>query len=326
MKLAPEKVMCPSEFLAKKRYVCGYYESTPHKPDKVYYRGVEVVRRDNCAMTTKCLRACCELIFLERKITEAVQVAKDAIERLYLNKVDISELIITKSLSQPVEDYATPQAHSRLAGKMAKREPMTAPAVGDRIPYVMVGEGVKGGVAELAEDPIYTMENEIPINIEYYIKNQLQKPLMRLFGPIIGEKQTNAIFGGDHTLKRVKATPKKKAGGILGFVTMMKVCKECRRQYNPADHKHPNLCHTCIEEHGEEVLGKKRKRYSEIKVEYEAQLSTCQTCQGSDRDPVLCMARSCPELYKRKGLEFRHNKALADIEDMESFIVKKVPK
>jgi DNA polymerase elongation subunit (family B) len=41
---------------------------------------------------------------------------------------------------------------------------------------------------EKSEDPIYVLENNIPIDTKYYLENQLSKPLMRIFEPILGEK------------------------------------------------------------------------------------------------------------------------------------------
>lgn len=41
---------------------------------------------------------------------------------------------------------------------------------------------------EKSEDPIYVLENNIPIDTKYYLENQLSKPLLRIFEPILGEK------------------------------------------------------------------------------------------------------------------------------------------
>jgi len=41
---------------------------------------------------------------------------------------------------------------------------------------------------EKSEDPIYVLENNIPIDTKYYLDNQLSKPLMRIFEPILGDK------------------------------------------------------------------------------------------------------------------------------------------
>jgi DNA polymerase elongation subunit (family B) len=64
----------------------------------------------------------------------------------------------------------------------------SAPALGDRVAYVIV-KGARGAAAyEKSEDPLYVLENNIPIDTKYYLDNQLSKPLMRIFEPILGEK------------------------------------------------------------------------------------------------------------------------------------------
>ena len=44
---------------------------------------------------------------------------------------------------------------------------------------------------EKSEDPLYVLENNIPIDTKYYLENQLSKPLMRIFEPILGEKASS---------------------------------------------------------------------------------------------------------------------------------------
>jgi DNA polymerase delta subunit 1 len=41
---------------------------------------------------------------------------------------------------------------------------------------------------EKSEDPIYVLENNIPIDTNYYLENQLSKPLLRIFEPVLGDK------------------------------------------------------------------------------------------------------------------------------------------
>ncbi len=56
----------------------------------------------------------------------------------------------------------------------------------------------KGAPAyEKSEDPIYVLENNIPIDNKYYLENQLSKPLLRLFGPILDHPES--LLTGDHT-------------------------------------------------------------------------------------------------------------------------------
>ena len=87
---------------------------------------------------------------------------------------------------------------------MMKRDAASAPRVGDRVAYVMT-QNMKGSKAyDKAEDPIYVLENDCPIDVQYYMDNQIKLPLIRIFEPIFGDpkKAEIALFSGEHT--RVK--------------------------------------------------------------------------------------------------------------------------
>jgi len=54
---------------------------------------------------------------------------------------------------------------------MKQRDAASAPNVGDRVADVVV-KGTKGSKAyEKSEDPIYALENNLPIDTTYYIEN-----------------------------------------------------------------------------------------------------------------------------------------------------------
>ena len=36
------------------------------------------------------------------------------------------------------------------------------------------------------------LENNVPIDTQYYLENQLSKPLLRIFEPILGEKRAES--------------------------------------------------------------------------------------------------------------------------------------
>lgn len=139
----------------------------------------------------------------------AVEYCKGMVNDLLQNRVDLSLLIITKGLSKKIASFAensddnneeeenkdnkkqkgkkqkappkankantyknnANQAHVKLAEKMRKRDAGSAPSVGDRVSYVMI-KGMKGQKAyELAEDPMYVLEHDIPIDFCHYIDN-----------------------------------------------------------------------------------------------------------------------------------------------------------
>lgn len=85
-------------------------------------------------------------------------------------------------------DYANKQAHVELAERMKQRDAGSAPALGDRVAYVIIKGGKGVAAYDKSEDPLYVLENNIPIDTKYYLDNQLSKPLLRIFEPILGDK------------------------------------------------------------------------------------------------------------------------------------------
>ena len=270
----------------------------------------------------------CGKLFQEHPaIEEAYQLACRAVENLYLDKVDLGQLVITKGLSREVEEYASAQCHSELVKKMRQRDPGSAPRVGDRVPYVMI-HSQTGGVVDMAEDPLYVLEHSIPINVEYYVNSQLRKPLTRFLTPVVGSKRVSSIFEGQHTRKRMRTLPPPPSslssstplagqrGSILGFITRTPHCQRCKTGSLEGS-GHPALCKACVDGGAApELAREKRAEHEEAKQQYEQVLAYCQRCQGSARDPVLCMAKDCPILYKRKSWQARSERSTAELQRM----------
>lgn len=89
---------------------------------------------------------------------------------------------------------------------MRKRDPLTAPNVGDRVPYVVIKGAKNAKVYEKVEDPIWVLQHSLPIDTTYYLKQQMYKPILRLFAPIMDKPDT--LFTGDHTRNRKQIAPK----------------------------------------------------------------------------------------------------------------------
>jgi len=53
---------------------------------------------------------------------------------------------------------------------MKKRDPATAPGIGDRVQYLMVKGKVGSKQYMNAEDPLYVLRNNIPIDFNYYLE------------------------------------------------------------------------------------------------------------------------------------------------------------
>ncbi|CAH1760530.1 10711_t:CDS:10 [Entrophospora sp. SA101] len=280
-----EKIYFPYLLVNKKRYA-GLYWTNTEKWDKLDSKGIETVRRDNCLLVQNVIETSLKKILIDRDIEGAETYVKNVISDLLQNKIDMSQLVITKALSK--SEYNSKQPHSELAERMHKRDAGSAPTIGDRVAYVIV-KGTKGAAAyEKSEDPIYVLENNIPIDTKYYLDNQLSNPLSRIFEPI--------LVAGNHTRVIQVATPS--VGGLMKFTVKTATCLGCKTPLSKTD---AAVCHHCRPKLGE--LYQKQ-----AKVHFARLWTQCQRCQGSLHQDILCSSKDCPIWYMRK-------KAQKDVQD-----------
>ena len=302
IKLEFEKVYFPYLLINKKRYA-GLYWTNPNKFDKMDTKGIETVRRDNCKLVQNVITRVLELILEDRNVEEAEEFVKKTIANLLQNKVDLSQLVISKQLSR--QDYANRQPHVELAERMRKRDPGSAPNVGDRVAYVIIKtQGNKN--YEKSEDPLYVLENSLPIDTKYYLDNQLSKPLTRIFEPILGEKRTRDLLQGSHTRiissnggnnnsNSSNNNNNGKGGLLMRFAKKSNTCRGCRSAI-PATEM---LCNHCKARSGE-LYGEAVAKMAVLESRFARLWTECQRCQGSVHQEVLCGNRDCPIFYMRQ--------------------------
>jgi DNA polymerase delta subunit 1 len=307
----------------------------------------QTVRRDNCLLVKTVITTVLNKILIERSVQDAVDYVKSIISDLLRNRIDTSMLVITKALSKSGADYAAKQAHVELAERMRKRDPGSAPHIGDRVPYIMI-EAAKGARGyEKAEDPIYVLEKGIPIDNTYYLEHQLQLPLERIFAPILGDA-TRSLFSMQHDIlgfefnslsrsrsrssplvfvihqrhctgngfvcsfaggdhTRVRSKPTPTNIGIMKFAQLSLKCLSCR---TPLPKGRKTVCPHCEEMESEMYI----RTLSDVrrKEDVFGRLWTqCQRCQQSLHQDVLCSNKDCPIFYMRK-------KTQKDLEDSYS--------
>lgn len=104
-----EKVMYPFILYSKKRYASLFW-TNPLKYDYIDYKGIQVVRRDNCPFVRNNAKKIFEYIFLNEKVlnytfdsvTELIETSKDfardKIRMLINGEVPMKDLLLSKSL------------------------------------------------------------------------------------------------------------------------------------------------------------------------------------------------------------------------------------
>lgn len=309
IKLEFEKVYFPYLLINKKRYAGLYFSSSPNTHDKMDCKGIETVRRDNCPLVANLINTCLQKILIDRDPQGAVEHAKDVISDLLCNRIDTSQLVITKELTRTADEYTAKQAHVELAERMRKRDAGSAPNLGDRVPYVIIS-AAKGAAAYMkSEDPIYVLENNIPIDTQYYLEQQLAKPLLRIFEPILGEAKAEAVLlKGEHT--RCKTVLTSKVGGLMAFAKKRTTCIGCKAVLNDGG----AVCSYCRSRQSE-LYQKEISQLKLLEEKFSRLWTQCQRCQGSLHEEVLCTSRDCPIFYMRKKVQ-------KDLGDQEKVMVR----
>ena len=292
----------------KKRYA-GLMWTKPGKYDKMDTKGLETVRRDNCALVREVIQTSLDTILIKRDVQGAINYVKSQISDLLQNKMDISRLVITKSLNKgaeyalgiggKAEDYKMKQAHVELAARMKKRDAGSAPQMGDRVPYVII-TGAKGAANfEKAEDPIYVLENNLAIDCRWYLTNQLSKPLQRIFEPII-EDVTKSLLQGEHTRKIFIPTPSARKGSLMMFAVKTATCIGCKAA---VDSKRGFLCKHCSPREAE-IYMEKLSKLRKAELLYSELWSIAQRIHGSVHNDIMCTGDGCAcQFYRRRKVQ-----------------------
>ena len=247
------------------------------------------------------------MLLIDKEPEKAIQFVKSQISDLYDNRIDISFLVISKTLSKTAEDYKARQPHVVLAEKIAKRDPGSAHHLGDRIPYIIICGDKSLDPTERAEDPLYALIHGLPIDTSYYIENQLKQPITRLFEPIMGKIKVESLFEGKHTLKKRQTSmtsifsenqlkTKKQKGSLLGFVKVVQKCICGRGGVKEGELPLCSYCKTKVEE----VFQQKMNTLRYLEEEHTKLWTMCQRCQSSLLTPNICTAADCPIFYHRK--------------------------
>ena len=181
-------------------------------------------------------------ILIDKDDRAAVRLVKGVVSDLLQDRIDMSQLIITKELGKKTQGqeeeelkskkntknktesknvYNSKVPHVMLADKMRERDPATAPNIGDRVPFVIVKAHKNAKVYERAENPLYVLEHRLEIDYNYYLDHQLKKPLIRLFEPILKDPNKD-LFSGEHTRNIYKSKIQPKKGCFTSFLTIKK--------------------------------------------------------------------------------------------------------
>ena len=177
----------PLLMFSKKRYAGNMYEE--NADDYVHkYMGIALKRRDNAPIVKTIFGGAMKMLLDKRDVVGAFHFVKEKCAELVTGKVNMGQLMVTKSLRA---DYADPSriAHKVLADRITLRDPGNAPAAGDRIGYIYVrpkaGQQASALQGDRIETPLFIKEHGLLPDYKHYIEHQLQNPISQAFGLLL---------------------------------------------------------------------------------------------------------------------------------------------
>jgi DNA polymerase I len=166
------------------------------KPDKVYTRiffteakkryagllpdgrldivGLEVIRGDWAVVAKKVQEKVLEIVLKEQSPKKAAKFVQQFIYELRQKRVQYRDLIIWKTLTKPIEEYAVKASHVEVAKMLAEKG--WGLMVGDKVGYVVVAGS--GRLYERVKPYMFASYDEV--DLEYYVTKQVVPAAARI--------------------------------------------------------------------------------------------------------------------------------------------------
>ncbi|KAI8815501.1 hypothetical protein BJ742DRAFT_18942 [Cladochytrium replicatum] len=186
VKLKFEKVYHPSVLLTKKRYVGNMFETEGQTVGVFDAKGIETVRRDNCPIVGKTLKASLLELFHTQDMSRLKKFLTKQFSDIMTGQVSVMDLIIAKEVKWgSYSSVGVPPPGVMVALKKLQNDVQAEPQYGERIPYVVVDRGPGYRLVDCVMDPEAFMRSSLQIHSKYYITKQIIPALNRVFN-IVG--------------------------------------------------------------------------------------------------------------------------------------------
>lgn len=182
-----EKVYCPYFLYSKKRYAAKMWvmgNSGKIEFDKIDIKGLQVIRRDNCAFVREACQDVIDMILDSSDPSGPLEYAERKKADLLEGRVPMDKLVLSKRLGDSYKNNNL--AHVVVRDKIRERAPGSEPQSGDRVQFVVVDTGnKKHKMYEKAEDPAFVASNGLTLDYVYYLKHQFETPIKDLLEPLL---------------------------------------------------------------------------------------------------------------------------------------------
>ncbi|RWS22938.1 DNA polymerase zeta catalytic subunit-like protein, partial [Leptotrombidium deliense] len=309
MKLKFEKVYMPCVLQTKKRYVGYSYESVDQKEPTFDAKGIETVRRDTCAATSKILEKSLKILFTTFDTAEVKLYVQRQFQKILNGRIsNLQDFVFAKEY-RGRENYA-PNAcvpALQIANRLRSVDPRAEPRKHERVPYVIVYGSDDQPLIELVRQPLELVTNpSLRLNAMYYIERVIIPPLSRVFKLMkidvlnwFKEVPRKPVYQRSryYYCKEQGIKPK-----VISEYFVTRECPVCKRSVDkqfPVDNA-PNdsdLCFDCQSNWQLSALaicGEIR----DLEIKFGALTKICQSCNGSNDIQQKCRSIDCPQLFR----------------------------
>jgi DNA polymerase delta subunit 1 len=321
VRLKHEKVLGPLLLQHIRRYAA--YEWKPDGSRRLEMKGMEAVQRNTMPFVVRCMVSTITKV-LDTPPAEAHEWAavkdhvREQVEALMNNKVDISDLTLTRGLWR-LGEYDSKQPHVHLVEKIEQTDPRRRFRVGERVAYALVQRESDAPLYKKVEEPFVALQQQLQLDLGEYLK-QVRMPMVRLLQLVMPGAAAEGLFQVQFRRAQVGAKTSS-PGAITKFFRASHAaqCLRCRATVTQSAHHGRRgggsggasgggsggsggrlpLCEKCRAMPGFSLLSL-RQAEAEAAVALTSAWAQCAACQRGGRHlPVICTNTSCPVNYKR---------------------------
>ncbi|KAI8319600.1 hypothetical protein GQ54DRAFT_292581, partial [Martensiomyces pterosporus] len=177
-----EKVYQPSVLLTKKRYAGWMYTSAGQTEPLLDVKGMELVRRDGCAVMQKIVEGSMDTLFRTNDLSLVKSYITAEITKVLQDEVSIKDFLIAKEARMGTYSAQVLPAHAKVAADAMQRDGRAEPQHGERVPYVVVDGGPGSRLTDQVVRPqVLLSQPGLRLNHQYYVDKQIVPALDRVF-------------------------------------------------------------------------------------------------------------------------------------------------
>lgn len=163
-------------FVAKRGVIAGAKKkyALVDEDGRMKVRGFETVRRDWCNLTRRLQSEILGVILKNGDEKEALEILKNAVNKLKDRNIDLEDLMIRTQLRRPLNEYVSEGPHVIAAKRMIDSGVLVSSGMLIEY-YIGDSAGKKIG------DRVYLAGEKVKYDIDYYLKNQILPAVENIF-------------------------------------------------------------------------------------------------------------------------------------------------